>query len=136
MKTGSDFSSVDDLVNVMIVDDQKSMRRIIRQLLHQHNIDHVTEAENGKHALDLLMDVDIPVPDVILCDLHMDVMDGMEFVHHLRRGHNDTPVLILTGERNEFVLDVTRQAGASKVLNKPISAPDLVDEIHQAIGAY
>ena len=136
MMTGSDFSSVDDLVNVMIVDDQKSMRMIIRQLLHQYRIDHVTEAENGRHALDLLMDVDVPTPDVILCDLHMDVMDGMEFVHHLRRDNNATPILILTGERNEFVLDVTRQAGASRVLCKPISAPDLVYEIHQVIGAY
>jgi len=136
MGKGTDFNCVDDLLNVMIVDDQESMRSIIRQLLHQHHIDHVTEAENGKHALELLMDADVPNPDVILCNLHMDVMDGMEFVHCLRCENNVTPVLILTGERNEFVLDVTRQAGANRVLSKPISAPDLADEIHQAIGAY
>lgn len=136
MPNNCNVRSVDDLVNIMIVDDQKSMRSILRQLLRQENIDHVTEASNGLRALEMIMDVDIPDPDIIICDLYMDGMDGMEFIHHLRRENNVTPVIILTGERNEFMHAVTRQVGASKVLTKPISAPDLAQEIHQAIGAY
>ena len=117
----------------MVIDDQQAMRKIIRQLLHQEHIDHVTEASNGRHALEMMRNVDVPEPDVIVCDLYMDVM---EFVHHLRRTDDKTPVLILTGEKNEFVHDVTRQAGANKILTKPISALDLAQEIHNAVGAY
>lgn len=130
------FKGVDDLFSVMVIDDHSAMRSIIRQLLHQEHIDHVTEARNGQHAFQLMRDVDVPTPDIILCDLYMDVMDGLEFVHNLRRWDKSTPVLMLTGERNEFIHDVTRQAGANKVLTKPISALDLAKEIHQAIGAY
>jgi len=136
MLNSSADKSVNDLLNVMVIDDHKSMRDIIRQLLHVEHIDHVTEAENGKHALEVMMDAGIPSPDVIVCDLYMDVMDGLEFVHHLRRENNVTPVLILTGEQSAFMHEVTMQAGASKVLTKPISAPALADEIHQVIGAY
>ncbi len=136
MSKSTIYNSVDDWLNVMVIDDQQAMRKIIRQLLHQEHIDHVTEASNGKHALEMMRNVDVPEPDVIVCDLYMDVMDGLEFVHHLRRMDDRTPVLILTGEKNEFVHDVTRQAGASKVLTKPISALDLAQEIHNAVGAY
>lgn len=136
MQTDLNFKGVSDLVNVMVIDDQQTMRIIIRQLLHQQHIDHVTEAANGKQALEMLMDREVPDPDVILCDLHMDVMDGLEFIHRLRRDNNGTPVLILTGDRNELIHEVSKQIGANKVLTKPISAPELADEIHFVIGAY
>ena len=128
-------SDIDELIHVLIVDDQKTMRSIIRQLLHTQHIDHVYEAKNGQEALEMLKDPDV-APDVILCDLYMDEMDGMEFVHHIRLQKNDTPVLMLTGEKSKFIHEVSTQAGATKVLTKPISAPDLVNEIHKAIGAY
>lgn len=118
----------------MIVDDQRSMRMIVRQLLHQSDIDNVIEAENGLDAMEKLADSFEKTPDIIICDLYMDKMDGMEFVHQLRRRKNLVPVLILTGEKDSFVREVTAQAGATKVLTKPISAPDLLKEIQQAVG--
>ena len=135
MNTSTPVSHVGSLINVLIVDDQKSMRSIIRQLLSSQGITHVTDAENGKEAMVHLQQIDAEKPDIIICDLYMDGMDGMEFVHQLRRRKDMTPVLILTGEQNTFMHEVTQQAGATKVLTKPISAPDLVAEIHQAIGA-
>ncbi len=125
---------VNSSLSVLIVDDQKSMRSIIRQLLSQENIRNVADAADGQAALDLLNGHDITPPDVIICDLYMDGMDGMEFVNYLRRHKDQTPVLLLTGEKDSFILDVVQQAGAVKVLRKPISAPDLAHEIHEAIG--
>ncbi|MEQ8666913.1 MAG: response regulator [Rhodospirillales bacterium] len=127
--------SVAHMICIMVVDDQRAMRAIVRQLLSQQGMENVIEAENGLHAMKIMGLPDAQKPDVIICDLHMDGMDGMEFVHQLRRAKNQTPVLILTGDRNEFLHEVTEQAGASKVLTKPISAPDLASEIHVAIGA-
>ena len=134
MVYSEELREIDDMISVMVIDDQKTMRKIIRQLLHQEHIDHVTEAHDGVEALKLLKDPDIQKPDVILCDLYMEGMDGMDFVHHLRHDKDMTPVLILTGEQSHFMHDVTKQAGANKILTKPISADELAKEIHLVIG--
>ena len=84
------------------------------------------EAGDGQEAMGLLQDPQQEKPDVILC--------GMEFVHTLRRAKNQTPVLILTGEKDKFLREVTEQAGATKILSKPISGPDLKNEIYRAMG--
>lgn len=125
-------------LHVMVIDDQHTMRSIIRQLLEQHGIHNIAEAGNGKQAIKHFGTAGITVPDVVICDLHMDEMDGMEFVAHVRRGKagidSGTPVIILTGEDDVFVLDVTQQVGATLVLKKPVTGGDLLREIETAIG--
>lgn len=126
-------------IRVLIVDDQKTMRSIIRQLLAQVDITNVDETNSGYGALEKLERVSAKLPDVVICDLHMDDIDGMDFINKLRRtkinkSAADLPVLILTGDKDEFMHDVVSQVGATKVLTKPISAPDLKLEIEQAIG--
>ena len=77
-------------------------------------------------------------PDVIICDLHMDNMDGIEFLRTLRADKGNVnsrkPVLILTGDKSEQAHEITRQVGASKVLTKPISAEDLIRHINLVRG--
>jgi len=125
-------------IRVLIVDDQKAMRSIIRNLLSQNDISKIAEAEDGLEAMEALLDNKLPNPDVIICDLHMDRMDGMEFCNKLRRIKDDElrdiPVLILTGERDQLPLEVAKQVGATAVLGKPISAPDLCEHIESAVG--
>jgi two-component system, chemotaxis family, chemotaxis protein CheY len=132
--------SVDPLseICVMIVDDQRAMRMIIRRLLGQVNIENVIEAEDGREALDYLMHPSNETPDIVICDLHMANIDGLEFSNLVRRNKvpklAGIPILILTGDHDTFMHEVTQQAGATKVLTKPISAPDLRNEIAAAIG--
>ncbi len=121
-------------LQIMIIDDQSSMRSILKRLLSQEGLKRVTEASNGEEALEMLANPQHPKPDVILCDLYMDKMDGMEFAHQLRRNKTLTPVLMLTGEKDNFIRDVAAQAGATKVLSKPIASPDLRKEIFDAVG--
>ncbi len=125
-------------LHVMIVDDQKAMRSIIRNLLSQHDINRVSEAVDGSEAMENLIDRQKPNPDVIICDLHMENMDGMEFCNKVRLSKVETikaiPILILTGERDKMPLEVAKQVGATAVLGKPISAPDLCQHIESAVG--
>ena len=114
------------------------MRSIVRNLLSQNNISQVTEAEDGVEAMRSLLDFKQPKPDVIICDLHMEKMDGMEFCNKLRLSKQDAirsiPVLILTGEHDRMPLEVAKQVGATAVLAKPIMAPDLCQHIESAVG--
>lgn len=126
-------------LHVMIVDDQDVMRSIIKKLLTKANPAQVIEARNGIEALELLRSGEAD-PDVIICDLHMEKMDGATFLKELRgdatNRNNRKPVLILTGDKNQQAHELTRQVGASKVLTKPIGPDDLIREIMLVRGYF
>lgn len=126
-------------LHIMIIDDQEVMRNIIRKLLTKANPTQITEARNGAQAMEMLRSGEVD-PDVILCDLHMETMDGSQFLRELRADKDNLnrrkPVLILTGDKNEQAHEVTRQMGASKVLTKPISAEDLIRQIMLVQGYF
>jgi len=113
------------------------MRKILRQLLESITIRNVTEAANGHEALDILGTYG-DTCDLIMCDLMMDKMDGLEFCNAVRRDENlrkrHIPILLLTAERDKLVLDVVRQVGASAIVHKPVSAPELKVVIERLIG--
>ena len=125
-------------IRVLVVDDQRTMCLIIRQLLGNVGFNNVAEAENGEQALALMRAPMAYTPDVIICDLHMQTMDGMEFCNRLRRSddarHRAIPILILTGDEDEMLHAVSRQVGAAKILMKPIAANDLLTEIRAVVG--
>ncbi len=125
-------------LTVMVVDDQRSMRMILRQLLGQIGVRDVIDARDGAEAIELLRARGASAPDVVICDLYMDNMDGFEFANLVRRNKVSAlagvPILILTGEADAFMHEVAEQVGATKVLTKPISAPELREEIAEAIG--
>lgn len=125
-------------INVLIVEDHSNMRKIMREFLKSYGITSVHSADNGVAALDWLSFPNNPSPDIILCDLHMEPMDGLEFSAKVRRGKTladrDTQILLLTGERDAMVLEVAEQVGVNSVLLKPISPQDLANEIGRAIG--
>ena len=125
-------------IRVLVVDDQRTMREIIRRLLGQIGVHDVDDAADGEQALEKLHHPTADKPDIVICDLHMEKMDGMDFCNHMRRDKNDAiraiPVIILTGEQDTFVHDVTKQVGAATVLVKPVSAEDLKTHIQAAVG--
>jgi len=124
-------------LSVLVIDDQRAMRKILRQLLESITIRNVTEAANGQEALDILSTYG-DTCDLIMCDLMMDKMDGLEFCNAVRRDENlrkrHIPILLLTAERDNLILDVVRQVGATAIAHKPISAPELKMVIERLVG--
>jgi two-component system, chemotaxis family, chemotaxis protein CheY len=124
-------------LNILIIDDQRAMRSILRQLLESIGIRNVRDAPNGDEALAMLTEYGEPC-DLILCDLFMDKMDGLQFCNAIRRDadlrNRHIPVLLLTAERDKLVLDVVRQVGATAIAHKPISAPELRAAIERLVG--
>ena len=126
------------MLKVLLVDDQKTMRSILRQLLHEIAIDDVVEAEEGQEGLDLLTRSEGQKIDLIITDLYMPGMDGLKFCDSVRRSKSlrarHIPILMLTAEPEGLLLDVVRQVGAAKVVQKPICAPDLRTHIEGLVG--
>ncbi len=112
----------------MIVDDSSVMRKIVERSLRQAGLDlaEVLEAGNGAEALGLLQNKSV---DLILSDINMPVMDGLEFVrqlHALDPSHK-TPVVMITTEGSESHVVQALQCGAKGYIRKPFT-PDQVKE--------
>ena len=124
-------------LHVMLIDDQETVRSILRRLLGKADVGQFTEADDGEKALEMVNRPDFD-PDIIICDMHMEKMDGIEFLRRLRAGKNAInsrkPVVILTGDKADKVRTAALQAGASAVLTKPIAADALQHAIAQVLG--
>lgn len=127
-----------EALTVLVVDDQRAMRSILRQLLQSLGIRVVVEATNGREALDLLTQVDGKKIDLVISDLHMATMDGIQFCNTVRRTEalrlRHIPILMLTSEHDDLLLEVIRQVGASDIAFKPISAPELAKRLSRLVG--
>lgn len=125
------------VLQIMVVDDQSSMRSILRELLQSIGIRGITEASNGAEALAHLKSHGTAC-DLIMCDLYMEKMDGMELCNKIRTDEalrkRRIPFVMLTGESNALVLEVIRQVGAATILKKPISPAELKRAIEQLVG--
>ena len=106
--------------NVLVVDDSRSMRKVIWKILRMvgFELGECLEASNGQEALDLLEGKWI---DLILSDVNMPVMDGVGFIRSLREKNicRDTPVVFITTEANEDRLNQLMDLGASGYIRKP-----------------
>ncbi|MDN3649493.1 response regulator transcription factor [Reinekea marina] len=114
-------------INVMLVDDQNLVRQGIKSLLKlAGHINIVGEASDGQEAIETVEQL---APDVILMDIRMPRLDGIEALKALKEQGNETPVIILTTfDDHELVLNGIR-AGARGFLLKDVSLESLVEAI-------
>lgn len=117
-----------DNIRALIVDDSSVMRKIVERSLRQAGLGlaQVLEAGNGAEALAA---VEANKVDLILCDINMPVMDGLEFVKQLARVENakGVPVVMITTEGSEGHVVRAISAGAKGYLRKPFT-PEQVKE--------
>ena len=111
-------------MHALIVDDSTLMRKVIERALRQADIDFtlVTEASNGKEALDRLRLA--AAPDIILCDINMPGMDGIDFLE-ARLAQNlapGVPVVMISSKTNEQIVRRAIIAGARGFLCKPFTS--------------
>ena len=115
-------------IRVLIIDDSSVMRKIVERSLRQAGIDltQVLEAGNGAEALALLQENQV---DLILCDVNMPVMDGLEFIKQLPGVTNakDVPVVMITTEGSESHVVQALSSGARGYIRKPFT-PEQVRE--------
>jgi NarL family two-component system response regulator LiaR len=118
-------------IRVMLVDDHPMVRRGLATMLKVFDdLQLVGEAENGEAAVKLCAEV---LPDVILMDMSLPVMDGAAATHAIRQQFPQTQILVLTSFKEGKVIKQALAAGAIGYLLKDVSADDLARAIR---GAY
>jgi len=114
---------------ILLVDDCRTTRKLISYFFKGQDFT-ILEAENGLDALEKLARNDA---DIIITDLNMPRMDGMEFVKTLKEddAYTGIPIIMLTTEGSDLDKDKAHQLGVSCYLLKPVERDRLLDEIEK-----
>ena len=120
-------------MNVLIVDDDRHMRMLIRNVVFAFGVKDVFEASDGSTALEELKECHA---DLVLCDMKMEPMGGLEFVKRLRSDPDNpcrfVPVIMITAFAELKTVANARDAGVSAFMAKPITA-DTLDKHIQGV---
>jgi two-component system chemotaxis response regulator CheY len=118
---------------ILLVDDSSTSRRQVQSALEKHGFSVVVAAEGA----DALWQAQQQRFDLVLTDIHMPTMDGLQLIIELRKlpGYRQLPVFVLTSDCSKERLAEGRRAGASAWLMKPADLPTLVRAVRQAIDS-
>ena len=125
--------TIDKTMNILIVDDYKTMLRIIRNLLKQIDFNHVEEASDGTEALEKLRTGQF---GLVISDWNMQPMTGLQLLQEVRADTRlkSTPFIMITAESKTENVVAAKQAGVSNYIVKPFNAETLKEKIEKVLG--
>ena len=125
--------AIDKAMNVLIVDDYKTMLRIIRNLLKQIDFNNVEEASDGAEALSKLRSGSF---GLVISDWNMQPMTGLELLQEVRQDVRlkALPFIMITAESKTENVIAAKQAGVSNYIVKPFNAETLREKIEKVLA--
>lgn len=116
---------------VMVVDDEPDLVRLVEFILHKEGFE-VVACSDGRSALALL---EGEKPDLIILDIMMPLMDGMEVLRQIRshRATSRVPVIMLTAKTASVTVDEARQLWVSDYVMKPFDPEKLIVKVKKAL---
>lgn len=121
---------MDKNMQILIVDDFSTMRRIIRNLLHELGFDNTTEADDGNTAIPVLESKPI---DLVVLDWNMPGMPGIELLRWVRNHErlSKLPILMVTAEAKREQIVEAAEAGINGYVVKPFNAATLKSKLER-----
>ncbi len=129
------MAGVDKNMPILIVDDYKTMLRIIRNLLMQLGFNNVDEAIDGSSALQKLRDKDC---GLIISDWNMEPMSGLQLLKEVRADIKlkELPFIMITAESKSENVIAAKEAGVSNYIVKPFNAATLKGKLTTVLGNF
>ena len=129
------MSGVDKNMQILIVDDYKTMLRIIRNLLKQLGFNNVDEAIDGSSALTKLRDKDF---GLVISDWNMEPMSGLQLLKEVRADVKlkEIPFIMITAESKSENVIAAKEAGVSNYIVKPFNAATLKGKLTTVLGNF
>lgn len=127
--------ALDQNMRILIVDDYKTMLRIIRNLLKQLSFDNIEDAMDGSSALQKLREKEF---GLIISDWNMEPMTGLELLKEVRADEKlkSLPFIMITAESKAENVIVAKKAGVSNYIVKPFNAETLKTKIVSVLGEF
>jgi two-component system chemotaxis response regulator CheY len=127
--------AVDKNMPILIVDDYKTMLRIIRNLLKQIGFENVEDATDGTEALQKLREKQF---DLVISDWNMEPMTGIELLREVRQDDNlkKLPFIMVTAESKTENVVIAKEAGVSNYIVKPFNAATLKSKLAGVLGEF
>ncbi len=116
---------------LLITDDNAAFRQVLREVLQDRPFLVLHEAESGEEAVDVVQRQRI---DIVLLDMHMHVMTGIETMRELKRMDFTRPCILITSDTSDDVKRDAREAQAFSVLKKPVPRRELVETVSNALA--
>ena len=114
---------------ILVVDDEAGIRSSVRGVLADEGY-RVLEAEDGRGALQLIASEH---PRLVILDIWMPEMDGIELLRHIRDSHPGTPVIVISGHGNIETAVTATKLGAFDFIEKPFSLDGLLHVVDRAL---
>lgn len=125
-----------ELLNILLVDDNHHMRVLLTEILRAIGVREVLEANDGAEALQMMRAHQV---DIIMTDLAMQPLDGLDFVRKLRNSPDSpnpmAPVIMITGHSTMRRVTEARDAGVNEFLSKPVTARGVLDRIARVVDS-
>ncbi|HEY2659315.1 MAG TPA: response regulator [Caulobacteraceae bacterium] len=119
-----------DLLNILLVDDNQHMRVLLTEILRAIGVRNIYEANDGAQALQVMRNHPV---DIIMTDLQMQPLDGIDFVRLLRKSTDSPnpmcPVIMITGHSTLRRVAEARDVGVTEFLSKPVTARGVLQRI-------
>ncbi len=121
--------------NVLIVDDYKTMLKIINNLLRQLGFENIDEATDGRMAYEMLAKKKY---SIIISDWNMEPVSGLELLKKVRSNPivKDIPFVMVTAESKTENILAAKQAGVSNYIVKPFNAATLKEKLVACLGSF
>lgn len=117
-------------ITILIVDDNQHMRGILKELLSAAGVSDIKEASDPLEAFEYMKSSFV---DLLLVDLAMPLMDGVEFTRMVRTNENSPnhflPIIMITGHSERSRVNAARDAGVNEFLVKPVTAKGLMERL-------
>ncbi len=120
-------------MKVLVTDDSRVMRQIVKRTLRQAGYTdlQVCEAGNGREALEVIAS---EKPDLVLCDWNMPEMNGLDLLTSLRAGGRDVPFGFVTSESSPEMREKAQSAGALFLIAKPFTPESFREALAPVLG--
>jgi two-component system chemotaxis response regulator CheY len=123
-----------DLLKILLVDDNHHMRILLGEILRAIGVKHLFEAADGGQALQFLRREPV---DIVMTDLAMQPLDGIDFVRLIRNSADSPapmiPVIMITGHSTMRRIGEARDAGVNEFLAKPVTARGVIQRITEIV---
>ncbi|MDO8378620.1 response regulator [Phenylobacterium sp.] len=123
-----------DLLKILLVDDNPHIRVLLSEILRAVGVNNIYEASDGAEALQRMRAHSI---DIVMTDLAMEPLDGIDFVRLLRNSADSpnqmAPVIMITGHSTLRRIHEARDAGVNEFLAKPLTARGVLDRLQKII---